>query len=152
MYTRSKASRKSILYPVRERRDLTHEIASSATHKKDRTSLATKQHFRNDSHPLASALCLDHRNRSLRPQQSRRFLMLQKFNSMASRAAILSGLPSINTHSFSECPISGKALFVGAHDHRPGQMPLPREDISHTRPLMSSTPPPGTDVIPNFYL
>jgi hypothetical protein len=78
--------------------------------------------------------------------------MARERNCVALRAAILSGFPTITTSSFSHCPISGPIPFVGAHDRRPRQMPLAREDISHISHLVSSTPPPGPDVIPNFDL
>jgi len=78
--------------------------------------------------------------------------MAREGNRMALRAAILSGFPTITTRSFSQRPISGPIPCGGAHDRRPRQMPLAREDIPRISHLMSSTPPPGPDVIRNFDL
>jgi hypothetical protein len=78
--------------------------------------------------------------------------MARECNCVALRAAILSGFPSITTPSFSQRPISGPIPFGGAHDRRPRQGPLAREDILHTSHITRSTPPPSPDMILNFDL
>jgi hypothetical protein len=78
--------------------------------------------------------------------------MAREGDCVALRAAILSGFPTVTAPSFSQRPISGPIPFVGPHDRRPRQMPLAREDIPHIFHLVSSPPPPGPDVIPNFDL
>ena len=78
--------------------------------------------------------------------------MARECNCGSLRAAILSGFPTITIPSFSQRPISGPIPFVGVHDGRYRKMPLAREDIPHISHLVSSTPPPGPDVIPNFDL
>jgi hypothetical protein len=151
VHTRSGVSRKPVVQPVQPRRGHALERVPSATLHKDRASPTKKQHLRPRGNPVTSAL--DH-GRAIWSQSSkwsRRLVMARECNCVTPRAAILSGFPTITTPSFSPCPASGPIL-VGAHDRRPRQVPLAREDIPHVSHLASSTPPPGPDVIPNFNL
>jgi len=152
VHNRSGVGQKPVVQPAQPRRGQALERTSSAALYKDRTWPTTKQHLRRDRNPGASVLCHGRANCRLSSKWSRRLVMARECNWLALRAAILSGFPTITTPSFSQCPTSGPPPFAGAHDRRPGQMPLAREDLPHLAHLMSSTPPPGPDGIPNFDL
>ena len=138
MYKRSGVGRKPVAPPVQPRGGQALLRASSATLNKGRTWLTTKQHLRRDGNPVGSALYQGRAICSLSSGWSRRLVMARECNCVALRVAILSGFPTITTPSFSQCPISGPIPFVGAHDRRPRQMPLAREDIPHISHLVSS--------------
>ncbi len=152
MHKRSGVDRKPVVQPVQPRGGQAPERASSTTLSKGWTWLTTKRHWHRDGNPVGSAPYHGRAICSLSSGWSRRLIMARECNCVALRAAILSGFPTITTPSFSPCPISGPIPFVGVHDRRPRQMPLAREDIPRISHLVSSTPPPGPDVIPNFDL
>ena len=129
MHKRSGVGRKPVVQPVQPRGGQAPERASSTTLNKGRTWLTTKQHLRRDGNPAGSALYHARAICSLSSGWSRKLVMARECNCVALRAAILSGFPTITTPTFSQCPISGPIPFVGAHDRRPRQMPLAREDI-----------------------
>jgi hypothetical protein len=126
---RSGVGRKLVVQPGRQGRGQALERVSSATLHKDRTWLTTKQHLRCDGDPVASVLCPGRANWSLSSKWSCRLLVARECNWVALRSALLSGFPTITTPTFSQCPPSGPTPFVGAHDRRPRQAPLAREDI-----------------------
>jgi len=152
VHKRSGVGRKPVVQPVQPRGGQAPECASSTTLNKGRTWLTTKQHLRRDGNPAGRVLYNARAICSLSSGWSRKLVTARECNCVALRAAILSGFPTITTPTFSQCPISGPIPFVGAHDRRPRQMPLAREDLPHISHLVSSTPPPGPDVIPNFDL
>jgi hypothetical protein len=147
VHKRSGVGRKPVVQPVQPRGGQALERASATNLNKGRTWLTTKQHLRRGGDPAGSALYHARAICSLSSEWSRKLVMARECNCVALRAAILSGFPTITTPTFSQCPISGPIPFVGTHDRRPRQMPLAREDIPHISHLVSSTPPPGPDVI-----
>jgi hypothetical protein len=129
VHKRSGVGRRPAVQPVRQRRVQRLERASSATLHKNRTWPTTKQHLRRDGNPVASAFYHGRANWSLSSKWSCRLLVARECNWVALRAALLSGFPTITTPAFSRCPTLGPTPFVGAHDRRPRQAPLAREDI-----------------------
>ena len=152
MDTRSGVVRKPVVQPAQTRRGQALPRTSSANITDSGTWLTLKPHLRCGGNPVASAFHHRGSNCRLSSKSTRRLVIARECNCRALRAAILSGFPTIPTTSFSKCPVSGPIPFVGAPDHRPRQIPLAREDISHISHRMSSAPPPGPDVTLNFHL
>ena len=151
MDTRSGVARNSVVPPTQPKRGPALERVSSATLHKDRASPTKKQHQGPDGNPVTSALGHGRAIWSQSLKWSQRLVLAPECNCVTPRAANSSGFPTITTPSFSKCPASSPIL-VGAHDRRPRQVPLAREDIPHVSHVASSPPPPGPDVIPNFNL
>lgn len=140
------------IQPALERTGSRLRRASCATLHKDETWPTTKEHLRLDVNVVASAFYRGLRTCRLRSERSGRQETAREINSFGSRGDILSGFPTINTRPFFRQSNSRPISCVGGHDRRPAHAPLPREDILHISHLVSSTPPPGPDVIPNFDL
>ena len=116
------------------------------------TWLTTNQHLHRNSGPVANALHESRGTCSQHSKRSRRLVMAREPNWAPLPASILSGIPTILTQPFSQCPISGLISGEGRRDRRPRQAPLAREDIPHNSHLSRPTPPPGPEVVPNFDL
>lgn len=130
MHTRSGVNQKPVVQPAQTRRGEALARRSSATLTKGRTCPSAKQRLGHVGNPVASALYHGRANYRLSWKWSQGLLIAQECHGGALREAILSGLPTITTPSFSVCPVSGPIPFVGAPDRRPRQIPLAREDIA----------------------
>jgi hypothetical protein len=150
VHTRSGVSQKPAVQPAQTGRGEALERRSSATLTKGRTWASSKQRLRRGGIPVARALYLSRVKCRLSSKGPCRLVKAQECYGGAFGAAILSGFPTVTALSFSQRPVSGPIPFVGTPDRRPRQMPLAREDIPYISQLMSSTTPPGPDVIPNF--
>jgi hypothetical protein len=150
VHTRSGVTQKPAVQPAQTGRGEALERRSSATLTKGRTWASSKQRLRRGGIPVARALYLSRVKCRLSSKGPCRLVKAQECYGGAFGAAILSGFPTVTALSFSQRPVSCPIPFVGTPDRRPRQMPLAREDIPYISQLMSSTTPPGPDVIPNF--
>jgi hypothetical protein len=149
---RSGVTRKAVVPPAQPSGDPSLSSRWPGSLHKDGTWFATNQHLHRNSGPAANALHESQGRCSQHSKRSRRLVMAREANSVPLPASILSGIPTILTPRFSQCPISGLISGEGRRDRRPRQAPLAREDIPHNSHLSRPTPPPGPEVVPNFDL
>jgi hypothetical protein len=152
VHKRSGVARKPVVQPAQPSRGQGVRCAFSASLHKDGAFPTTEQHLRPQANRMASGLDHSRGTCSLRSKSSRRPPSTSERDWFGLFASILSGFPNVTIRPFSPCPISGPVSRRGRNDRRPRQAPLAREDIPHISRLMSSTPPPGPDVISNFDL